>query len=538
MMHGKTIAAGVVIVALAAGGVLTQEATKSADQAKQKDAKSDQKDAKGEGGKVKTPPAKPATHKVARKHFKIEVTAKGILEGEETTEIAFRPQPSMGGPFGGVGPLSVRKAVEHGARVRPGDLLIALETQRIDQMIQQIETDKKLLDAGIKLSQEELPLLEKAVPLDLAAAEQAKKQADEDLKYFLDVSRPESEKRAHQMVKSASFSLEFAKEELRQLEKMYKANDLTEDTEEIILKRQRYYVEISEIYHKNALISRDLILKTDLPRRELAMKDNAATKTLLLEKAKNTLVPLVNQRKQALAKMLHDRDKLHDALEKMQKDRQAMTITAPAEGVVYYGRFSKGQWEAASSMANRLVPHGIVMPDDVLMTIVKTRPLTTRLSIDEKDAYLIKPGLQGKAQMVYQPDRKFVAKVARVSNIPAAPGKFEIQAGVELSADGADLMPGMACTVKFVPYQEKEAIVVPAGSVFEDDDKHFVYLADKSGKHTKREVTPGRTAEGETEIREGLHVGDEILLQRPDDKGKPAAPTKEDKKEVKKGELP
>ena len=38
-------------------------------------------------------------------------------------------------------------------------------------------------------------------------------------------------------VKSADNMLAYEKEELRQLEKMYKADDLVEETEEIVLKR-------------------------------------------------------------------------------------------------------------------------------------------------------------------------------------------------------------------------------------------------------------------------------------------------------------
>src|SRR5439155_20833299 len=149
----------------------------------------------------------------------------------------------------------------HGAKVLPGDLLVAFDTQRIDQTIHQLETDKKFLDANVKLSEEELLILEKGTPHELAVAERAHKESDEDLKYFLKVGRPESEKSVDRMVKTAKFYLDSAKEELRQLEKMYKANDLTEETEEIILKRQRFWVERAADWFKSAEIERDYVLK-------------------------------------------------------------------------------------------------------------------------------------------------------------------------------------------------------------------------------------------------------------------------------------
>ena len=80
-----------------------------------------------------------------------------------------------------------------------------------------------------------------------------------------------------------------------------------------------------------------------------------------------------------------------------------------------------------------------------------------------------------------------------------------------------DLMPGMACTVKFVPYAKKDAVVVPAAAVFEEDDKNFVEVM-KDGKREHRSVTVGRTNDGHTEILQGLHAGDEILLERSTEK--------------------
>ena len=90
------------------------------------------------------------------------------------------------------------------------------------------------------------------MPVDLAAATRAKTQADEDLKRFFDIEKPDAERTAHFMVKQSGEYLDYAKEELRQLEKMYRSKDLTEETEEIILRRQRFQVDSREHYLKEA----------------------------------------------------------------------------------------------------------------------------------------------------------------------------------------------------------------------------------------------------------------------------------------------
>ena len=401
-------------------------------------------------------------------------------------------------------------------------MLIAFDTQKIDQVIRQLETEIRLTEANIKLAELEQPHLERSLPMDLDKAERTKREADEDLDYFLLTGRPEAEKRADQNLRLSALSLDYAKEQLRQLEKMYKLNDLTEETEQIILKRQRAQVENETFNYKAAQTSHELVMKTALPRREKGLRDEAAKQALSLEKLRNTMTPTLTQKQLNLAKMRFDRDKNKTGLEIMLKDREAMTILAPADGVVYYGKFSKGQWEAAATLVDKLVPDGTVMPNEVFMTIVKPGRLLVRLQIEEKDIQLIKMGLTGKVKLVFNPDQKLSAKVTKVSAVPTVPGKFEVHAVLDVGA-AAGVLPGMACSVKFVPYSRKQAVVVPSAAVIEEDDGHVVNVVGKNGKTERRQVTAGRSSDGHTEILDGLSEGEEIFLERPD-ANRPAAP--------------
>ena len=84
----------------------------------------------------------------------------------------------------------------------------------------------------------ELDNLKESTPQKLEAAKRSHRVANEDFTYFDKTNRVQREKSARFNLKSAEQRLENALEELKQLEKMYKADDLTEETEEIILKRQ------------------------------------------------------------------------------------------------------------------------------------------------------------------------------------------------------------------------------------------------------------------------------------------------------------
>jgi multidrug resistance efflux pump len=462
---------------------------------------------------------KPATHKVEKGPFKVEVAVKGTFEAENMTEISLNPEawtPDTRGM------MTVLKAVEHGTAVHKGDTLVELELDKIDQTIRDLEADRHLNDLAIKVAEEEMPTLEKSTPLELAAAERSKKLADEDLKIFLEVVRPLSEKTAHHQVKTSAQWLEYAREELRQLEKMYRSKDLTEETEEIILKRTRNMVESALFYYKTAELDRDHTLKVELPRREISLNENAVKQALALDKARATLPLTLNQKRLSLDKLKYERAKNEDRLAKLKKDREMLTVKAPCDGIVYYGKCTRGSWSTAGTMAAKLQRGGLLAPAEVILTIVQPRPLFVRATVDEKDLHWIRPEVKGKAVPTPYPDLKLPAKVVQASAVPITPGNFEARLAVDVGVDAKEIMPGMACIVKLLPY-EHEALTVPASAVFAEDfdeDKHYVYLPGKDGKPEKWSVTVGHTANGKTEIKDGLREGDEILQEKPAAAGK------------------
>ena len=82
--------------------------------------------------------------------------------------------------------------------------------------------------------------------LDKAAAERALKLAKQAFDNYQQVDRDRSVANANFSLKSAEASLANAMEELKQLEQMYKEDELTEESEEIVLKRAQQAVESAE----------------------------------------------------------------------------------------------------------------------------------------------------------------------------------------------------------------------------------------------------------------------------------------------------
>ncbi len=459
---------------------------------------------------------KPATARVERGPFRVVVTLSGVFEAKKVAEVAIRPRSwTM--------PLVVDRAIELGTPVKKGDVLVEFDREKIDKAIEDTEVENRLAELALKHAAEELPILEKSLPVELAAAERAKTYADEDLKIFVEIDRPMAERSAHFQVKQYNEWLAYSREELRQLEKMYRSKDLTEETEEIILRRQRFMIEMYEFYLKDAELVRDQTLKVRMPREDQRVRENAVRQAIELERARSLLPLNLNQKRIALAKLKHDRDKGAEKLAELRADREAMTVRAPADGLVYYGRPERGQWSSAAAAAQKLHKGGTIPPDEVFITVVAARPLAIRATIEEKDlAALRRPSeLKGRATPASDPDLHLAARLAGILTVPTAPGKFEAVVEVDLDDNQAAIRPGMACSVKFTTYRQERALTVPSGAVFEDEmaeePAHYVYLsrADKSGEYPRRAVKIGQAAAGKTEILEGLAEGDEILTSKP-----------------------
>jgi HlyD family secretion protein len=459
---------------------------------------------------------KPATTKVEKGPFKIEVVLSAVFEPQRMTEVSIRPKAwAM--------PLSVERAIELGRPVKKGDILVELVRDKIDTLIEDMVVENTIADLALKHAEEELPLLEKALPVDLAAATRNKSQADEDLQRFLDIDKPEAVRTTHFMVKQSREYLVYAKEELHQLEKMYRSKDLTEETEEIILRRQRFQVESAEERVKATERERDQKLKIDLPRQEEHVRENTVKQAIDLEKARSLSPLSLNQKRLTAAKLKHDHSRSVTKLADLRADREAMIVRSPADGLVYFGRCERGNWPTAAATAQKLQKGGVIAPDEVFITVVAVRPIVVRATVDEKDLLaLTEPGmLKGLVTPAVDSEHRLPVRLTSVLPVPREAGKFDAVFALDSGEARSIIKPGMTCSLKLVPYRKADALLVPATSVFEDDwtdaPTYYVYMATlhKDGKYPKRPVKIGKSSGGKTEIVDGLAEGDEILTSKP-----------------------
>ncbi len=229
-----------------------------------------------------------ATAKIEQARLSVETSLKGIVESEQSEELYIELKAWTS-------PLVVKQAVAHGMPVKRGDVLLQIDTTKIDQAIRDLKMEREVAEIALRQAREELPVLEQFLPLNLAAAERDKRIAEEDLKRYQEVDRALAQRNVEFALKSSANYLEYAREELKQLEKMYRDKDLREETEEIILKRQRNQVEAAEFRLETVKIDHDRVLNVDLPRKDQTIKDLAQKQSLAWQKAQAVLPLELNQ---------------------------------------------------------------------------------------------------------------------------------------------------------------------------------------------------------------------------------------------------
>lgn len=465
-------------------------------------------DKKEPAGTTVQAPKAADTVKVDKGKFSIDVSTKVVFEAEDVEEVSIKLEAWTTG-------MVVQSAVAHGALVKKGDPLVKLDMEKFNKALKDLEIERELSDLAFKQAEVEYNTLQKLLPMDEAAAKLAYENAQEDFKRFMESDLPLQKRNAEHTARSSKNFFEYASEELKQLEKMYKADDIKEETEEIILRRQRDTVENA----RNMMINNEKrasdTLKYDLPRREQSMKDANERTKINFEKSQVLLPATVRQKQLAFDKTKLDRAKAVERFDNMKADQQKMlNIVAPCDGVVYYGKATKGQWNS-STLESKLAPKGSLPNDEVFMTIIKSNKLAVRGTIEEKDRPLVKVGDQVKVIPTANPDMRISGSVSSIAAAPLG-GNYEIRFKLNDVPEG--IIAGLTGTVKIKGYARDNVLSVASSAVSydEDEDNYVAYTpAAAGGKPTKVKVKIGRRSGDKIEILEGLAEGQTVLKEKP-----------------------
>jgi len=409
------------------------------------------------------------------------------------------------------GDFEIQQILPHGSKVAAGDTLVKFEVEDIDKKLADARRAFTASELTFAQAQLDVKTLKEATPLKLGAARRAARNAKEELDYFTNTRRKAAEEGAEQALKQSKQSLENAQEELRQLKKMYDADDLTEETEEIILVRQRDAVARAEFGLRMEHLDFERTTKVTLPRQAETLAEAAKDTTIALAAAEEELPRKLKLAEIALqaATVGFTRDK--EELAQLEADRKLFELKAPAAGWFYYGTIEEGRW-TTGDLIKGLVVHGKAPVKRPFATFI---PATAKLGmvafVDEATARAMAPELKGTATLAGREELELAAKLLTISPTPGTDGRYRANLELTWPKDLA-VTPGATAEVTVVSYQKPEAIAVPTKALTQTATGWNVEVKLADGKSEQRAVKRGRSAKDQTEILSGLEPGQVVIV--------------------------
>ncbi len=495
------------LIALLAGGVAFAQENSAPNQ----NASPDKEAAKAE------PEKKETTLKLKEEKLQVLVETDGVFQSSETEELILKPEKWAS--------LKVESVVSHGSQVNEGDPLLVLATEDLDKELDSLKRSVQASDLMLRLAVDELRFLKESTAMDLQQSDLAARIAAEELDYYQRIREARDLKSAQLGLDMAKFRLEYAQEELNQLMQMYEADDLTEATEEIILKRTARDVEMAQHGLEEAELRYERQTQVLFPREKQSLVDTQARTALSKAKTSVTLPMLFRKKELDVEQLEKDLADKKERLQALQQDRQQMTVYAPRGGLAFYGQATRGRWGDLPAREKQLIPGSVIPPHQVLLTIVNPASLEVVLSLTESQLGIVAPG----QPVIIRPESiqnlRLRGEISDVSRIVQSDGKYLALVKLQSLPAQSQLTPGMTGKVSILAYENAAALLVPESAVFQDDfsekpDPYVWVQATADAEPAKRFVKLGHRKEKQVEILEGLKAGDEILKSPPANNGK------------------
>lgn len=451
------------------------------------------------------PAAKVNTAVVEVAPIKIAVELDGVVDSPAKAQFMLKPKALK--------ELKLMGVLAHGAKVSQGQVILQLDADAYERTRRSAEQAVAAAELDFKQATMGMALLEESLRIELEAAEQANNRAQEELEYYLKVGRPKQEDDLHYSIESAEQGVEYLQEEYDQLKKMYDADDLTEESEEIVLKRALNNLKRAQRGLENTKRSVERQLSVELNRQEAAIKNATAKTKLDYEKlAKSKDAKLITA-KLGLAKSEAALDLAKKELTNLNEDRQLLAAASPFAGVVFWGAVSHLGWKGPSTVDELQTVGGALTANKTLLTVVSTDKLFVRATLTEKQLPLIRPGMIATFEPTAKPESRLQLICEERSDIPTDPGTYRANFRINTPADLDGLLPLMTGKISGVVYEKEKSLVIPFDAVRFEDTQPYVMIYDAaSGKSTRQDVILGKRDGKRVEVNQGLREGEHVVL--------------------------
>jgi multidrug resistance efflux pump len=445
---------------------------------------------------------KDETSAVKRGEISTVIDIDGYFEPTESYDVRIRPEAYQGD-------LKVLSAVAPGTMVKKGDKLLDVDPEQLNKQIAAAENELTTANANLAKAQADVQVGEAGDALAMKMQQTELSNAESALKWWEEVDGAHLLKNAELAVKSSRDNVEDQGDELEQLQKMYKSEELTNATADIVVKRAIRALE------------RAKIMQGMQEAREGKVKGfdyNVARQKLefAIEQQKQQLAELAAKqqqqsalRKTALAGAQQAAERAQMKFDDLKKDLDAFAVEAPFDGVALAGEFNLGRWHNANPKVLRADEK--LQPGQVVMTLVPAGKLRLMLEVPENKLQFVKFDAQVRVIPTGAPEAATEGTVGKVPTVAVTRDRDTFFATpVTLAKVDPRLAPAQRATAQ-IAVEAKNVLVVPASAV----SKNRVKVKTADDKSEWRDVITGYSDGESIEIREGLSEGEQVFTKAP-----------------------
>jgi HlyD family secretion protein len=228
-----------------------------------------------------------------------------------------------------------------------------------------------------------------------------------------------------------------------------------------------------------------------------------------LAQAKKTLEADETKYSNADANIANKQAKVQAALRDYQAN--SSSIVAPAAGVVSNLVLADGVAISANSSTSNTTGSTIVSAQTVGRISDPDGQLIATVNLSESDIISIKANQKVMLTLDAHSDKTFTGKVLSINTSGSvSSGVTAYPVTIILDKTEATIYLNMAVSATIITSIKTDVLLIDSSAVNTENDKTIVYIL-KNGKATSVEVTIGDSDDTQTEITEGLSVGDEVI---------------------------
>ncbi|MDB5299491.1 MAG: Macrolide-specific efflux protein macA precursor, partial [Phycisphaerales bacterium] len=335
----------------------------------------------------------------------------------------------------------------------------------------------------------------------------ALKEAQDGVKWFENVDGPHMLKQVDLLLQQSQNQVNDEQDELDQLKKMYKGEELTVATADIVVKRAVRNLDLAKTVLGMQQERANKIRTFSYPITKQRIHDalEAAKEQYALYQTANAQSKVLRQT--GLAAVRAGAAAAELRLNDIKADSEKLTVRAPADGVVSYGQIVGGNWQGGDARALRVGEK--VAAQAVLLTLYTPGRMRVVADLPETRFFAVQPGQKASVSPVAYPELKYEGMCDAVPRTAAGSAAGAVYAQTISTGDvDTRLVPGMKAQVHMDVPLVDNVLLVPTTAVANST------VSLKVGDNIEsRHVMTGRSDGKMIEVISGLRDGDEVLTQ-------------------------